>query len=181
MGAYEDLAVLTAMQKAVKERLDEVRAEADAGMGDGIEKRTLSVGGEKVGEITQTFSKDGWRVVDMEALQAFALDYGFAHVEKVIRPEWMETCVKALEAEFDADVTSSAIEERIVLNGDWESLITKVDGEPTYLDSGMVVPGIEYRPKAAKGTRVTGCKPSDVIPILRGLPGGMDRALIGDA
>ena len=181
MDVYEELAVLTALQKAVKERLDEVRAEADAGMGDGIEKRTLSVGGEKVGEITQTFSKDGWRVTDLEALQAFALDYGFAHVVKSIRPEWMETCVKALEAEFDEDVLDSAIESRVVLDGDWERRITKTDGQPTYLDSGMVVPGVEHRPKAAKGTRVTGCNPSDVIPILRGLPGGMERALIGDA
>lgn len=179
MSVYESLAVLTALQKAVRERLDEVRAEADEGMGDGIEKRTLSVGGEKVGEIALTFSKEGWDVTDAEAFEAFALDYGFAHVERAIRPEWMETCVKAIESAFDQDVLEGVIEERVVLDGDWERYVTQVDGEPTFLDSGMVVPGVARRPKAPKGTRVTGCKPADVIPALRSLPGGVERALLG--
>lgn len=180
MNVYEELAVLTALQKAVKERLDEVRAEADEGMGDGIEKRTLSVGGEKVGEIAVTFAKEGWDVTDMEALSSFALDYGFAHVEKAIRPDWMETCVKALESSFEPDVLESAIESKVVLDGDWERYVTSVDGEPTYLDSGMVIPGVSRRPKRPKGTRVTECKPADVIPALRNLPGGIERALLGD-
>ena len=179
MSVYEELAVLTALQKAVKARLDEVRAEADDGMGDGIEKRTLSVGGTKVGEIAETFAKEGWDVSDRDAFESFALDYGFAHVERRIAPDWMETCVKALESCFDADVLDDAIEERVVLDGDWEKRIEKVGDAPCYLDSGAVVPGLEWRPKRHKGTRVTGCDPAEVVPLLRSLPGGVERALIG--
>ena len=169
------------MQKAVKERLDQVRQEADGGMADGVEKRTLSVGGEKVGEIAVTFAKEGWDITDRDSFEAFALDYGMARVERSIRPEWMESCIKALESEFEPDVLESAIETRVVLDGDWEKSVTKTDGAPTYLDSGMVIPGLEYRPKKEKETRVTGCRPEDVIPILRGLPGGMERALLGSS
>lgn len=181
MDVYEELAVLTALQKAVKERLDEVRAEADMNMGDGVEKRTLSVGGQKVGEIAVTFAKEDWAIVDREAFEAFALDYGMARVEKAIRPGWMETCVKALESAFEPEVLSSAIDEKVVLEGDWKKAVTKVGSDPVYLDSGMVIPGLAYMPRCEKGTRVTGCKPSDVVPILQGLPGGMEMALLGEA
>ena len=63
MNVNEQLAVLTALKKAVDERLKEVRSGADEAMRDayeedGVEKKALKVCGEKVGELVV----DGARV-----------------------------------------------------------------------------------------------------------------------
>ena len=176
MNVNEQLAVLTALKKAVDERLKEVRSGADEAMRDayeedGVEKKALKVCGEKVGELVVTFASDGF--------EEFAVDYGLASVKRSIRPDMMDSCIKALESVFDAEVLEEAVRETVVVSADWEKSMSRVGDAVCYMDSGMVVPGVEYRPKLAKGTMVRGCKPDDVVPILRGLPGGVDALLLG--
>lgn len=185
MNINEQLAVLTALKKAVDARLKEVRAEADEGMreaylDDGVEKKALKVSGEKVGELIVTFASDGYEVADRKAFEAFALDYGLASVRRTIRPDMMESCVKALEGVFEPDVLDQAVQERVEVSADWEKKMELVDGAVCYMDSGMVVPGVEYRPKLAKGTMVRDCRPERVLPKLRAMPGGVDALLLGE-
>lgn len=184
MNVNEQLAVLTALKKAVDERLKEVRSGADEAMRDayeedGVEKKALKVCGEKVGELVVTFASDGYEASDRKAFEEFAVDYGLASVKRSIRPDMMDSCIKALESVFDAEVLEEAVRETVVVSADWEKSMSRVGDAVCYMDSGMVVPGVEYRPKLAKGTMVRGCKPDDVVPILRGLPGGVDALLLG--
>lgn len=184
MNANEKLAVLTALKKAVDERLKEVRAEADGSMkeaylDDGVEKKALKVGDRKVGELIVTFASDGFEIADKRAFEEFALDYGLATVKREIRPDMMESCIKALEGVFERDVMKEAVRETVAISPGWEKSMSRCGDAVAYMDSGMIVPGVEYRPKLAKGTMVRGCKPCDVVPILRDLPGGVDALLLG--
>lgn len=185
MKINEQLAVLTALKKAVESRLKEVRAEADnemreAYLDDGVEKKALKVGGTKVGELTVTYASEGYELADKKAFEEFALDYGLASVKRTIKPDMMESCIKALEDVFEPDVLDSAVKEEVVISGDWEKKMTLVGDAVCFGDSGMVVPGVAYRPKLAKGTMVRGCDPKSVLPVLRQLPGGIDNLLLGD-
>lgn len=180
LSVNEQLAILTALQKAVKERLDAVRAEADATMlesyeDDGVVKKALKVGGVKVGDYIVVLTTDDWAVTDAEALQDFALAYGFAATKLEIKPECMDAAVKLIEA-----TDPFMLRETVTLNKDWKNFITNTGGTPTFLDSGELVPGIEALPPRVKCTQVRGCKPEDVVPQIRQI-GGVDQLLLGSA
>lgn len=185
MDVNEKLAILTALKKAVEDRLKEVRSEADADMReayeeDGVEKKAIKVAGEKVGEIIVTYASDGYEISDRKAFEAFALDYGLATVKRTIKPDMMESCIKALEGVFDPEVMSEAVQETVEVSGDWEKAMERAGDAVCYMDSGMIVPGVEYRPKLAKGTMVRECKPDRVLPMLHAMPGGVEALLLGD-
>ncbi len=170
--------MLTALQKAVKAELDATRAEADASMlesyeDDGVVKKALKVGGVKVGDYIVVLTSDDWAVTDAEALQDFALTYGFASSKFSIKPECMAAAVKLIEA-----TDPFMLAETVTLNKDWKSYVTNTGGTPTFLDSGEVVPGLEAMPPRVKCTQVRGCKPEDVVPLMQRL-GGIDRLLLG--
>lgn len=178
LTANESLAVLTALQKAVKERLDAVRAEADAAMladyeADGVVRKALKVNGAKVGDYLVVMTADDWAVTDAGALEDFALTYGFARPVLSIRPECMAAAVKLVEG-----IDPFLLQEEVKLNADWKKLLTNTGGVATFLDSGEPVPGVEPLPPRVKCTQVRGCKPSDVVPQIRQL-GGLDRVLLG--
>ena len=185
MEPMEQLAVLTAMEKAVKDRIREVRAECNDKMlgaydSIGAEKIALKVCGTKVGDMTVAFHSEGFAVTDEEAFGEFAADYGLAAKRKRIRPEMMESAIKAIESAFEPDVAAETIEEYTVLSPDWEKAMERGNGRVLYMDSGMPVPGVEYRPKRVNGTMVRGCKPDEVLPLLQSLPGGIDGLLLGE-
>ena len=174
----EQLAVLTALQNIIKERLNEIRGEADAELlgsyaDDGVVKKALKLGGVKVGDFMVVLTKDEWRIEDREAFEDFALTYGFAEIRKTIRPEYMARAISILEAE-----APEALTETVELAKDWQKLITNRVGVAVYLDSGMPVPGLVYEGPHVKCTQVRGCKPETVVPIMQQL-GGLDRLLLG--
>ena len=174
----EQLAVLTALQKLVKQRLDAVRAEADAALvgdydADGVTKKALKLGSAKVGEYLVVLSPASWAVSDPELFEDFALAYGFASARKSIKPERMHQALAILEREDE-----SLLEVEVAVDPGWRKLITNTAGVPTLLDSGEVVPGIELVPESIKCTQVRGCKPEDVIPIMQQL-GGVEHLLLG--
>lgn len=180
LSVNERLAILTALQKAVKEQLDETRAEADASMlesyeEDGVVKKALKVGGVKVGDYLVVLTADDWAVTDETALQEFAMDYGFGKPELSIKPECMAAAVKLIES-----TDPFMLQETVTLNKDWKKLLTNTGGTATYLDSGEIVPGVVPLPPRVKCTQVRGCKPEDVVPQMKQL-GGIDQLLLGDA
>lgn len=182
MNAYEQLAVLTAMEKAVKERIKEVRTEANAEMRSayesmGVEKMALKVGGKKVGEFTMVGAGEKIAIEDRAAFEEFALDYGMATAKRTIDPRMMESAIKALESVFEPDVIEQAVIEEVILDADWEKAIVNVGGLPCYMDSNMPIPGLRFEAKAPT-TRLTGCKPEIVLPIVNELPYGFNGYLL---
>lgn len=184
MNVYEELAVLTAMEKAVKDRIRDVRSEANASIMDayegmGVEKLALKVGEQKVGEFIVTFAKEGFEVTDPAAFEEFALDYGLASQRRAIRPDMVATAIKALEGAYDAELVAEVVETVTVYDPEWERAMTNVGGIACYMDSGQPVPGVEVRPKRVKGTMVRDCKPAAVFPVVANLPGGFNGYLLG--
>lgn len=180
MNADERVAALTALQKAVKAALDLARAEADERLladyeRDGVTRKALRVAGEKVGDYLVVMEKPGWEVVDRTALEAFALDYGFAAIARSIRPEW-----SARAAEVVADELPEAVAEEVRLEPRWERYLTEAGDGATYLDSGMPVPGVRRRVPRVKGTQVRGCAPEAVAPLVA-RAGGVRELLLGEA
>ena len=180
MRVNEEMAVLTALQKIVKARLDEARAAADEALlaeyaEDGTTKKALKLGGIKVGDYIVVLNKGQWAVSDRAAFEDFALAYGFAEARQSIRPEYMAAVVGLVAREMP-----EAILEEVRLDPKWESYVANVAGVATYLDSGMAVPGLEYTGQTVKGTQVRGCRPEDVAPILQSL-GDVERMLLGEA
>lgn len=177
MKPAEKVAVLTALQKMVKAELDVARREADDDLlaafdEDGVTKRALKVGGFKVGDHIVVLNSGQWSISDREAFEEFALSYGFATVERTIRPEWMARAIDLVAEEDPA-----GIEEHVKLDPKWQDYVANVAGTATYLDSGMAVPGLTFTGQTVKNTQVRGCKPEDVAPIIRQL-GGIDALLL---
>lgn len=185
MNTYEKLAVITALEKAVKDVKSEIRAEAEDGLLDtydsmGVEKLALKLNGAKVGEFAVTYASEGYDIVDPEAFWDFALSYGFASIRRRIKAEMVDSVINALRDHFDEELVRECVYEEVAVDSDWERYVVNVAGVPTFLDSGVPVPGIEFRPKQVKGTRVTGCKPSEVIPIVNQIEGGVNALLLGE-
>lgn len=179
MRPSEELAVLTALQKLVKKRLDEVRAEADADLraafdDDGVTKRALKLGGMRVGDHIVVLTSSQWVVEDRAAFEDFALTYGFAEVVQGIKPECMSAVIGILACEMP-----EAIAETVKVDPKWEDYVENVAGTPMFMDSGMAVPGIRFTGQKYKNTQVRGCNPELVAPILHQL-GGIDTLLLGE-
>lgn len=180
MNTCEELAVLTAMQKVVKARLDEVRSHANAELraswdDDGVAKKALRLGGVKVGDFTVVLDSEEWEVSDRREFEDFALAYGFARPACRIKPDWMARAVEIMDL-----LEPEGIDRFVEIDPKWQRYITNTGGQPTFLDSGLEVPGLNWRGQRVKCTQVRGCEPDKVVPIVRGL-GGVERVLLGDA
>ena len=177
MKNTEQLAVLVALEKAVKEKIKAVRQLADDEILEayddmGVEKIALKLDGTKVGDLTISFTKESYEVTDQEALNDFFADYGMVSVTKEIAPEYHNDAMALISNEMP-----EAIREKVTPLAGWDKCIEYVDGECTFYDSGMVIPGIKMVPRMVKNTMVRGCKPEDVIPITQRL-GGFEQLLL---
>lgn len=176
----QQLAVLTAIEKAAAEKKKEIRAKCDEDLfglyeEDGIEKVAIKIGDTEVGKFILTFESDGYEITDREAFEDFALTYGLAEERKSIYASHMGVAVRLLEQE-----DPSGIETRVVVNKDWQDHLHHVGDAVTFMDSDMVVPGVRYVPKRPKGTQLRGCSFEAVAPPLRAL-GGIDALLLEGA
>lgn len=176
----EQVAVLTALQKMVKERLAEVRAAADEALinaydEDGVVKKALRVNGVKVGDHIVVLTSGEWAITDTGAFNDFALAYGLARLKPVISSDCMARAISVLE-EAEPDLVSYEVE----VDPKWQNYITNSAGCATLMDSGEPVPGVAFVGQTVKGTQVRGCKPADVIPVIQRL-GGVDQLLLGAA
>lgn len=179
MNNREKLAVLTAVEKGVKERIKEVREDADEEFrtlmeSEGVDRCALMAAGANVGTMTAAYEKEGFEIDDRAAFEEWALCNGLASVKRSISPLYMEAALNIVARELP-----EAIREDTVLADDWEKAMDTVGDAVVAYGTTSVVPGVAFRPKAYKGTIVRGCKPEDVLPLLRQLPGGMDALLLG--
>ena len=156
----ERLALLNAMAKAVKPRLDGAKAEAQRGLmdrfaEDGTDRRAILVGGEKVGEVGVSFTKAAPAIRpghEREALEA-AIEMGLVDWTKV----------------------SS------VLVRDWQKRFSRVGDAVVEAQSAELIDWLEWQPSRAKGASVRGRAPEDVLPALTAKlgPGGIAALLEG--
>lgn len=179
MKVNEKLAILTALKKMVETERKTARKEADAELisaynESGVKQMALKVGGIEVGTFSITFNSGEWEITDKAAFDDFALAYGFATIERGIKPEYMHRAIELL-AEDEPD----GITETVRVDPKWIDYITNDAGKPMFLDSGMEVPGVTYTGKTVKGTQVCKCEPETVAPILRQM-GGVDALLLED-
>ncbi len=179
MNSTEKLAVLTAMDKAVKAGAKEARAEADEGLmaiyeDMGVEKVELRVAGQPVGTLQVTYASEGYEVTDLAAFAEFGAANGMAAEKRAIRAEYMDAAIKIVEAHLP-----EAVEVTVEPVKDLGRMLDHVGGEVVAYGTSEVVPGVSYRPKRAKGTMVRGCEPEKVIPLLASLPGGVEPLLLG--
>lgn len=173
------VAALTALKKLVDDRLGPEREELDAEMADmfegqGVERAALRVGGEKVGELGVAYSPARFEVYDVEGMAETA-PY-LVREERRIAPEYMDAVLRHLETAFEPDVLDDMVETRLVPVEGWDKrLMWDADSACAInRETGEVVDGVAYVPRKVKRdrdgrivTRVTGCKPEDVAPLLR--------------
>lgn len=179
MSSTQDLAVITALDKVVKARAKEVRAEADGGLmavykDMGVEKVELRVAEAPVGTLQVTYASEGYEVTDMGAFAEFGLANGMAEEKRSIRPEYMAAAISLLEEQMP-----EAIEVTVEPVKDLDRMLDRAGDAVVAYGTSEVVPGVSWHPKRAKGTMVRGCEPEKVIPLLQALPGGVDQLLLG--
>lgn len=170
MNEFERLAIAHACAGAFKDVESQAREACNKELmeaydADGIEKMALRVGKEKVGEFTVVYASDGYEVVD-DKFMDFALANGLAHEKRTLKPDAIPQVLSMLSAYVDPDVLSDFIEESIELNQDWDKYFERRGGEVVMAGTYEIVPGVVYRPKRVKNTRITGCKPDEVLPQL---------------
>ena len=146
----QELAVCSAAEKVVHARTRELRAEADAALSEaremfGTKGMEVRVFGETVGQLSQSLSSPEIYVADEGAYQAWlggrSAD-GDARVRAFYEAPLVEKC---------------AVPRRLDCGG-----YGVFDAE-----TGELVPGLSYRPGGEpKGTRLSGCRPEDVMGCL---------------
>ena len=180
LSSTERVAILTAMQKAVKEALNDARDElGDSMRTSDVERLALKVGGEKVGTAIIAGRKTVPMIDNQDEFMEFALDYGFATSHKEINPALVPSLIRYLEINPPEDMQDVII-ERYELDNKWEEHI-ECRGEKCYLaGTDLEAPGVV--PCTTLGTlQVRDCKPVDVIPrldnisIRAALGGGTDE------
>lgn len=182
MKTTERLAVITALEKAIKPAKDAVRAEAYeelmyAYQTDGYEKQKLRVNGEDVGELILTKKPGRYVITDQEALNDFALGYGFGTIRHEIKPYMMEKAVEIIEGFVGGEFISEYVDTNVDLDPAWEATLTHVGDIVTFKDSGLMVPGVKYIPEYKAGMQVRGCDPLKVLPLVNSLD-GVERILL---
>lgn len=164
------VAILTALEKAVREAKDEARAEADRMLAedyerDGISGVDLIVGDRKVGKLSMV--KPGVGIYGGTAFAGWAYEHGMGRkvltVDVSDAPQELLDRVtgmlghEALPYEFDVRAFDRAS------NG------LRVAGTHVVDAEGEIVPGTYVR---AMRPRVSGCKPADVGEAMAAMDGG---------
>lgn len=179
----EKLAILTPLSKAVDRELKAVKqSEYERMRGEGIERQSVTLAGQKVGTETMVAEKTTYtpEIEDPDEFWEFALDYGLASVKKEIDPECMDSAIKYLERNLPEDM-QDVIVKTVVLDEFWASRVECREDGCYLVGSDVKVPGVKSEPKTKKGyVMVRGCKEEDVIPAIQGIPGGI-AALLGGA
>lgn len=173
MTPLEQATLLTSMQKAVKVKLDEVRADIDEEMikqyvEDGTDRKSLKLGNVKVGTISIRMSKAGYQVTDREIFENYLLGAGYANKRYEIKPNASAEVKKILEDNgidwhkyFDLHIEpTEALEKDLSIVGD--CVVNTKTGE--------VVDGVAPMPERPIGTTIRGCKPEEVLPIALSMP-----------
>lgn len=180
MSNMEKLAILTAMQKAIKEQIDTTREAVDyemlsAYMLDGTDRKTLRIGKTPVGTISVKKSKNNYWVGDRHAFNTY--------IKENECGKWR----------YEVDVyQSEPLRQKLIEAGiEWEQYF-KLEAEPNKdftkrltpsedcmvdTETGEIVPGIHPKEDTTYGTIVRECKPEVVLPLVISMP---DNAVINN-
>ena len=137
----EELAILEALNKRIKSRLDELKSETkyeliEAYAQDGTDRRSIRANGANVGKVSMKFSK----------------------AKPVIRAGMNAEALDALECLGLVDYVPSK---------GWEKHFTHV-GDNVYCDlTGELVDWAEWQQELPISAMITGCKPEDVLEALQ--------------
>ena len=174
----QQLGVLTAMQKMVKAKTDEVRKQVEADMEarfaeDGTDRQRLVLDGEEVGKISLKVKEECYEVVDHDAFYDWLFDNGQLAQTHTVRKgceeevwsllsdrPWLFECKEEPKKEFER--TFERLGDSIVVSG-----------------TDAIVPGVVPAKAKPNGIMVTGCKPQQVAPIVARI-GGLDALLLGE-
>lgn len=142
----EELAMLTALSKRVKERLDELKGEAKLALMDmnaeqGIDRRAIRANGQKVGEVGITYASPG-PVID-PARQSQAMDY-------------------LRELGLVAESPKRG----------WEKRFAKAGDGVMDVETGELVDFLEWSPGYPKFATIRGCEPGTVLEAMQDRIGG---------
>ena len=178
MTKVQQLGVLTALQKMVKAKADQLREQvyddmADAySLGDGGDKYVV-LDGEQVGKVTLKVDKTGWEVTDPIEFEAFMVDNGQMEERWTLKPEYMvEAMARLKDYPWMLDCEMKP-------KDDFTKLFERCGDSVEVAGTNAIVPGVAPCKAKPKGIMVTGCKPQQVAPIVARI-GGLDAMLLGD-
>lgn len=179
MTKVQQLGVLTALQKMVKAKADQLREQvyddmADAySLGEGTERKGVVLDGDEVGKVTLRVDKTGWEVTDPIEFEAFMNDNGQMEERWTLKPEYVvEARARLKEYPWMFDCELKPKEE-------FTKLFEKCGDAVIVAGTDAVVPGVAPCKAKPMGITVTGCKPQQVAPIVARI-GGLDAMLLGD-
>lgn len=132
----EEIALLTVLEKRIKERLDEVKSEERQALMEGFsathcDRKALMVGDTKVGEIVISLSTP----------------------KPIIKPECMSEALRALDEAGLVDLTPSK---------GWEDAFALVGDSVVWKDTGEVCDWLMWQPSMVKTASVRGIKEEKV-------------------
>lgn len=152
MNNREKLVVLTAMQKAVKQAVDDMRAdvtdEVRAMYVDGDKPGDVKMFDEKIGTISVTQNKEGFTVTDVGAFDEWCHESGIECTPRLAVPLTDEQVLEVAER-YGLDVEWVPKDVAGIM-----SHISHVNGVAMESDTGEEVPGVEWSPASFKGIMV---------------------------
>lgn len=178
LKAAQQLAVLTAVQKMVKAKLDELREQVDEQMRDrfeedGIDRQRLMLDGEEVGKVLLKVADEGWEVTDRDEFFNWLFDNGQLDETHTVKKGCEEEVFQRLSSYpwlFDLHEEPKK---------DFTRTFEKLGDSVVVSGTDVIVPGVAPCKAKPKGIMVTGCKPQQVAPIVARI-GGLDAMLLGD-
>lgn len=178
LKAAQQLAVLTAVQKMVKAKLDELREQVDEQMRDrfeedGIDRQRLVLDGEEVGKVSLKVADEGWEVTDRDEFFNWLFDNGQLDETHTVKKGCEEEVFQRLSSYpwlFDLHEEPKK---------DFTRTFEKLGDSVIVSGTDVIVPGVAPCKAKPKGIMVTGCKPQQVAPIVARI-GGLDAMLLGD-
>ena len=174
----QQLAVLTAVQKMVKAKLDELRDQVNEQMidrfeEDGIDRQRLVLDGEEVGKISLKVKDEGWEVTDQDEFFNWLFDNGQLNETHTVKKGCEEEVFQRLSAyPWLFDLHEEPKKE-------FTRTFEKLGDSVIVSGTDVIVPGVAPCKAKAAGIMVTGCKPQQVAPIVARI-GGLDAMLLGD-
>lgn len=180
LSPIQKTAVLTAMQKAVNDKLSEVRPEADEQIkalceNDGVDRINVKLGSEKLGTFSIVFNSDTYEITDRAALDEFLLANGFADSRAHIPVTNMHEAINVIKAN-----APELLEYETIRTDDWEKYLEREGDDFVVSGTDTLIPGIKPKAQTIKGTQLRGCQPKSLLAALKEMDTFVDALLFED-
>ena len=180
MTKVQQLGVLTALQKMVKAKADQLRKEVNAEMSQDYlnnksgKDRPVLLDGIKVGNIVMSIDEKHWEVTDPIDYEAFLFENGQMNETWSLNPAYTLEAMRRLgdDYRYMFDCKMEPKEEFL-------KLFEPCGDAVVISGTDAVVPGVSPCGVKTGGIKVYKCEPKKVAPILARI-GGLDAMLLGD-